>query len=199
MVRAAFSRQYVQSLESRVQALEAFQARALPIVVRAESQGNDPILAVPATVPAPAAAVTAAAATPVPNARFAMDANPDAIPKATADDELIEDIGHMARDPNGTMRWIGSSSTLTLMSSFAAGKSREGSEDGSDGEEGEENTASNSTTRERGAPANPYYAPVAGAGIVKALPTVSFCSNPHLLTSRSAMWNSLKIQNTQRG
>lgn len=167
---AAFSRQYVQSLESRVQALEAFQARALPVVVRAETQKDEPVapaVVPPVVVPSPAA-----------DTRFtALETQSHSAPdgqSAKAPDEPIEDIGHMARDANGTMRWIGASSTLTLMSSFAGGKSREGSDDGSEDIQDEvENSASHSTSRDRERqPANPYYAPVAGAGVVKALPTV---------------------------
>ena len=129
--RAAFSRQYVQSLETRVQALEGLAARVVPMLHAFEKDH-------PTTHDEPTEAESSRRPRPV---TFPAD-----------------DVGQMAQDERGNYRWMGSSNTLSLLDSFSQPPQLP-SPVHSDG-------------------ANPYFGPIAGAGVVKALPGVEEVEYP---------------------
>lgn len=76
--------------------------------------------------------------------------------------EETEDVGQMTQDERGNYRWIGSSNTLSLLGSFSHRSPADPSPP-------EANTPHD---------ANPYFGPVAGSGVVKALPGVDEVSYP---------------------
>ena len=131
--RAAFSRQYVQSLESRVQSLEVLAQRTMPLLQAYERD----------------------------NPQLAYEA-PEGIgetlpprPERTHSD----DAGQMTQDERGNYRWLGSSNTFSLLDSFS--------------HEPQDPSPSRSES------SNPYFGPIAGSGVVKALPGVDEVEYPH--------------------
>ena len=138
--RAAYSRQYVQNLEGRVQALEQIHGRMVPVIEAFEKgQGVDQ--------PLPLPSLNGHMGKVEPEDSSYDEAGPSAPPSP--------DAGQITQDDRGNYRWIGSSNTLSLLDSFQAR--------GSPHERG---------TPETGSHDNPYFGPVAGAGVVKALPGV---------------------------
>lgn len=81
-----------------------------------------------------------------------------------------EDTGQMTQDEHGNYRWIGSSNTLSLLDSFtpASPHPRPGP------------TAGQSQASGKGDNNNPYFAPVAGSGVIKVLPTVDEVMYPDI-------------------
>lgn len=73
---------------------------------------------------------------------------------------IEEDGGQMAQDERGNYRWIGSSNTLSLLDSFSHQQPISGKPQTHDDT------------------SNPYFGPVAGSGVVKALPGVEEVSFP---------------------
>ncbi|OCF44614.1 hypothetical protein I317_01501 [Kwoniella heveanensis CBS 569] len=219
--RAAYSRQYVQNLEVRVQALEAMQARVLPLLemfegskldplplpVRAKTEStdrveNDSLQQGPAAVDTSANIVVSEGE----NENENEDGNDGEEDELMQGSDEVEDAGQMTQDERGNYRYIGSSNTLSLLDSFSRGdrdrdkeKDREtygGDKDG-DHENEDPTRPGLSTSRHpshtnrslthasdpnsRQSPAisdhatrgpNPYFGPVAGSGVVKALPPV---------------------------
>jgi hypothetical protein len=70
-------------------------------------------------------------------------------------DNEDDDAGQMTQDERGNYRWIGSSNTLSILESFSHNNRSPH----------EPTPPINNTTD-----GNPYFGPVAGAGVVKALP-----------------------------
>ncbi|WVR00192.1 hypothetical protein IAU59_007334 [Kwoniella sp. CBS 9459] len=217
--RAAYSRQYVQNLEVRVQALEAMQARVLPLLEMFEASefGTMPIPNQGAKVEH-AAGVRNETAMSAQHGAGAGDFSTNVImsegegENEGEEDELIqgsdevEDAGQMTQDERGNYRYIGSSNTLSLLDSFSRGdrdrdkdKDRENAGADKDGDRENDDPirpglatsrhpshtnrslthASDPTSRQSPAisdhasrGANPYFGPVAGSGVVKALPPV---------------------------
>ncbi|OXM77362.1 hypothetical protein C364_04919 [Cryptococcus neoformans Bt63] len=181
--RAAYSRQYVANLETRVQNLEMVQARLMPLLeaFEASTHSGKPM---PMSLP------------PVPARRIetlAQEMNVDVEGEgepvedgATQPASDTEDVGQITQDDRGNYRWIGSSNTLSLLDSFSGRQLPSGrpllSRTQSfitqmDAAISSNRTPSNVTstpTRE----SNPYFGPVAGSGVVKALPSVDEVQYP---------------------
>lgn len=157
--RAAYSRAYVQDLSGRVQALEAMQARLLPLLAAFEGGKLPPDLAARMTAPAQAESE---------DDRLIRSRLP-----SPAEDE-DEESSRFLTDEHGNYRWIGASSALSLMDQFSGdvrdlpsrvkyGNIHEGHEGG------EEESPPES---------HPYFAPVAGAGVIRAIPGVDQVTFP---------------------
>ncbi|WWD03563.1 hypothetical protein V865_001617 [Kwoniella europaea PYCC6329] len=199
--RAAYSRQYVQNLETRVQALEAMQARVIPLLEAFENTQSLP-LPLPqsihtrnenshSTVSAQAALV---GEVPV----NVIESEGDGEGESQEDDAMqgsdVEDGGQMTQDERGNYRYIGSSNTLSLLDSFSHRDRERDKDKDKDAEnliQGGPMSRSNSfalrsntqlsDSNSRQSPAisdhttrgpNPYFSHVAGSGVVKALPPV---------------------------
>lgn len=196
--RAAYSRQYVQNLESRVQALEMVQNRLLPLLDAFESGAGAGAGAVPMRLgqgdgvgaridwrdagvgggggsgagghvngngeryASASVSPTVQKAEPVPD-----DGDGEGEGEGEGDDddddEAVEDTGQMTQDERGNYRWIGTNNTLSLLDSFSATPHHR---------QPELPTTDAQAADAKGGATNPYFAPVAGAGVIKALPTV---------------------------
>ncbi|GMK54623.1 hypothetical protein CspeluHIS016_0112090 [Cutaneotrichosporon spelunceum] len=159
--RAAYSRAYVQDLSGRVQQLEAMQARLLPLLTAFEGSGGK--------LPADIAKLAAS------NAHPESDDAPlirSRLP-SPADDE-DEESARFLTDEHGNYRWIGGSSALSLMDSFSGDRDlpsrvKYGNIHG-DGHQDE--------LEESPPESHPYFAPVAGAGVIRAIPGVDQVTFP---------------------
>lgn len=149
--RAAYSRQYVQNLEARVQALEGVWGRVVPMLEAFEGSG---------------------AGTSVSTTNGMHPPIPKLSPPEMDDDEGDEDEaserpsledGQITQDERGNYRWIGSSNTLSLLDSFSGQPLQ---------------TPLSASPHTHTPDRNPYFGPVAGSGVVKALPGVDEVSYP---------------------
>ena len=145
--RAAYSRQYVQNLEARVQALEGVWGRMVPVLEAFE--GGSSVMGNGSTLP------------PIPPFPAPMQEE-DGEDDAGSDRHSLED-GQITQDERGNYRWIGSSNTLSLLDSFSNQPLQ---------------TPLSSTPHTHTPDRNPYFGPVAGSGVVKALPGVDEVSYP---------------------
>ncbi|KAG8218413.1 hypothetical protein J3R82DRAFT_4038 [Butyriboletus roseoflavus] len=126
--RAALSRHYVQELEARLLHMESLFSQITPVL---EQLG--PSLGVPPTAGPSSATGTAGDGT-LPSASIVLQAMSS---KAAADtrtedssspesssvkmeDDVSESFGQLALDEHGHLRWIGGSSTMSLIQSFRA-------------------------------------------------------------------------------
>lgn len=171
------------NLETRVQSLEMVQARLMPLleVFEASTHSGKPMpMSLP---PVPARRIETLA--PEMNADVEGEDEPveDGATQPASD---TEDVGQITQDDRGNYRWIGSSNTLSLLDSFSGRQLPSGrpliSRTQSfitqmDAAISSNRTPSNVTstpTRE----SNPYFGPVAGSGVVKALPSVDEVQYP---------------------
>jgi hypothetical protein len=86
----------------------------------------------------------------------------------------VDDVGQITQDERGNYRWIGPSNTLSLLDNFSSRHPEVANG-------AETNILIPDTPNRSEAPSrnsNPYFGPVAGAGVVKALPTVDEVSYP---------------------
>ncbi|KAI9633949.1 fungal-specific transcription factor domain-containing protein [Dioszegia hungarica] len=155
--RAAYSRQYVQNLESRVQALEVVNARLLPMLdafergegmelkVMQNGEGAGERYGYPHQEPT--------------GYHPAQADDGDDDPDADGDEfDHEHNNGQMTQDERGNYRWIGASNTLSLLDSFNPTSPHQRPEP----LPGRQPTSGD----------NPYFAPVAGSGVINVLPTV---------------------------
>lgn len=159
--RAAYSRAYVQDLSGRVQQLEAMQARLLPLLTAFEASGGK--------LPADVAKLAASGAHPesddAPLIRSRLP--------SPADDE-DEESARFLTDEHGNYRYIGGSSALSLMESFSGDRDlpsrvKYGNIHGDGHHDPSEESPPES---------HPYFAPVAGAGVIRAIPGVDQVTFP---------------------
>ncbi|KAJ6599296.1 fungal-specific transcription factor domain-containing protein [Mycena vulgaris] len=117
--RAALSRHYVQELEARLLHMESLFSQIAPVL--------DQI----GPLPSGAAIAELAAAAPAPPGTDATSAavlthsvppkhRASSIPIKAEEDDVSESFGQLALDEYGHMRWIGGSSTMSLIQSFKA-------------------------------------------------------------------------------
>lgn len=148
--RAAYSRQYVQNLEARVQALEGVWGRVVPMLEVFESGAGG------------STSTTNGIHPPIPKLPPPDLDDDDADDDVASERPSLED-GQITQDERGNYRWIGSSNTLSLLDSFS----------------GQPLQTPLSASPHRHTPdRNPYFGPVAGSGVVKALPGVDEVSYP---------------------
>jgi hypothetical protein len=153
--RAAYSRQYVQNLEARVQALEGVWGRIVPVLEAFEG-GSSGLLG-----GGTSNGGTSHPPIPMPTLPAPMQDDDDDEDGAS-DRHSLED-GQITQDERGNYRWIGSSNTLSLLDSFSGQPLQ---------------TPLSSTPHTHTPDRNPYFGPVAGSGVVKALPGVDEVSYP---------------------
>ncbi|KAJ7095169.1 fungal-specific transcription factor domain-containing protein [Mycena belliarum] len=110
--RAALSRHYVQELEARLLHMESLFSQIAPVL---DQIGPLPDGAAIAELVAAAPAPSSSDATPI-----AVLPRVPSIPIKAEDDDVSESFGQLALDEYGHMRWIGGSSTLSLIQSFKA-------------------------------------------------------------------------------
>ncbi|KIK08566.1 hypothetical protein K443DRAFT_672578 [Laccaria amethystina LaAM-08-1] len=117
--RAALSRHYVQELEARLLHMESLFSQIAPVLEQIGPSAN----VVASSVPT--GAVTIVSETPAPPSSNlpsfvpkVPSSEPDSNP--SLDDDFSESFGQLALDEYGHMRWIGSSSTMSLIQSFRA-------------------------------------------------------------------------------
>ena len=172
--RAAYSRQYVQNLEARVQALEMAQSRMMPVLEVFErdhpglrgsssSTSNPPLTSQPAN--GSHQPETMKLEPGIDLSRMEEDDGME--DDGDSSDSMEPDGGQITQDDRGNYRWIGSSNTLSLLDSLAHRSSPQlptppAIEGGSKHNGGISASSS-----------NPYFGPVAGAGVVQALPGVN--------------------------
>jgi hypothetical protein len=186
--RAAYSRQYVQNLEGRVQALEGMTARLGPLLEAFERGGlgaavlggfangssSDSGLGLIKGTTSRASQLAIAGRKGGEEGDESMSAEEDeeelkpipGLPRRFSSEGLseVDDGGQMAQDERGNYRWIGSSNTLSLLDSFTHNRSPH------------EPTPPIAATGDPGN--NPYFGHVAGSGVVKALPGTDEVSYP---------------------
>jgi hypothetical protein len=175
--RAAYSRAYVQDLSGRVQALESVRDRIMPLL--AAFEGGSFNVASLGGAGAGAAAATGIAASAGPAAIKPKDEpdlddmDEDDTPHSQGDEEDDQESRRFLTDERGNFRWIGASNTLSLLESFEEGTkelpSRVNYGPLRDGPPDEDESPPES---------HPYFAPVAGAGTVRAIPGVEKVTFP---------------------
>ncbi|KAF9534400.1 fungal-specific transcription factor domain-containing protein [Crepidotus variabilis] len=117
--RAALSRHYVQELEARLLHMESLFQKIAPVIeqqVAASSSGDAPPSLDPETL-APAQAILRQI---VPQGQGSESSITPPPPEKKAEEEVSELFGQLALDEYGHMRWIGGSSTMSLIQSFKA-------------------------------------------------------------------------------
>ncbi|KAF8640070.1 hypothetical protein AX17_001311 [Amanita inopinata Kibby_2008] len=116
--RAALSRQYVQELEARLLHMESLFSQIAPVLEQLgpSLNGSTPTLNVGANA---TAGPDKAIPTPFPTVAKEQVSEPSTPIKAE-DDDVSESFGQLALDEYGHMRWIGGSSTMSLIQSFRA-------------------------------------------------------------------------------
>ena len=167
----------MQNLESRVQALEMVQSRLAPLLEAFEGEAGVDMRAMAARAGASAGAGRAGRnGTGRIDGENGDDGEHDDIIKYegledaaegednheaddSAAEDNVDDTGQMTQDERGNYRWIGTNNTLSLLDSFSATPSAR-----------TEHLPGGGVGAAR--PGNSYFAPVAGAGVIKALPTV---------------------------
>lgn len=162
--RAAYSRQYVQNLEGRVQALEAIQNRMMPLIEAYEE--GEGLMSLKKESDGERLGENPGSQRPQPRQSQYVnhderedegsnqggdDGDPDA-------EDFGQDHGQMTQDEHGNYRWIGASNTLSLLDSFTPTSPHNRPIPNPD------QPPRNGT--------NPYFAPVAGSGVINVLPTV---------------------------
>ncbi|KAH7887951.1 fungal-specific transcription factor domain-containing protein [Phlebopus sp. FC_14] len=126
--RAALSRHYVQELEARLLHMESLFAQVTPVLEQLGPSLNLPSAASTSSVTdssvedsrPPASAILQAM-----SSKAAVDARADdsSSPESSGikmEDDVSESFGQLALDEHGHLRWIGGSSTMSLIQSFRA-------------------------------------------------------------------------------
>ncbi|TFK43169.1 fungal-specific transcription factor domain-containing protein [Crucibulum laeve] len=121
--RAALSRHYVQELEARLLHMESLFSQIAPVLESIGPNANGSNGAGPSTAPAPPASIVGENAAPVAAIlRTIAPKQPPSEPVTPIkpEDDVSESFGQLALDEYGHMRWIGGSSTMSLIQSFRA-------------------------------------------------------------------------------
>ncbi|KAL4075802.1 fungal-specific transcription factor domain-containing protein [Scleroderma citrinum] len=125
--RAALSRHYVQELEARLLHMESLFSQITPLLEQLGPSLNLPSTSGQSSTPGtstddpqPATSVLQAL-----SSRSASDTQTDSSPSPESsgikmEDDVSESFGQLALDEHGHMRWIGGSSTMSLIQSFRA-------------------------------------------------------------------------------
>ncbi|KAL0949563.1 hypothetical protein HGRIS_009612 [Hohenbuehelia grisea] len=121
--RAALSRHYVQELEARLLHMESLFTQIAPVLEQIGPAANGSAAAGSSTGPGTAANETAQAAVTanlrnlVAKERKRSVSSERGTP-VKAEDDVSEQFGQLALDEHGHMRWIGGSSTMSLIQAF---------------------------------------------------------------------------------
>ncbi|KAJ7499149.1 fungal-specific transcription factor domain-containing protein [Mycena latifolia] len=119
--RAALSRHYVQELEARLLHMESLFSQIAPVLDQIGPLPNGAAIAeLAAAAPAPSGSDAATSTAVLPRSVPPKDRASSIPIKAEEDDDVSESFGQLALDEYGHMRWIGGSSTMSLIQSFKA-------------------------------------------------------------------------------
>ncbi|KAF7355118.1 hypothetical protein MSAN_01427400 [Mycena sanguinolenta] len=120
--RAALSRHYVQELEARLLHMESLFSQIAPVLDQLGPLPNGTAiaeLAAATSIPAPSGGSDAIPST-VHQRSISSKDRPSSPPIKAEEDDVSESFGQLALDEYGHMRWIGGSSTMSLIQSFKA-------------------------------------------------------------------------------
>ncbi|KAJ7904289.1 fungal-specific transcription factor domain-containing protein [Mycena olivaceomarginata] len=121
--RAALSRHYVQELEARLLHMESLFSQITPVLDQIGPLPNGAAIAELAAAGSAVSALSGSDATPsatvLPRSIPPKD-RPSSVPIKAEEDDVSESFGQLALDEYGHMRWIGGSSTMSLIQSFKA-------------------------------------------------------------------------------
>ncbi|KAJ7047591.1 fungal-specific transcription factor domain-containing protein [Mycena alexandri] len=118
--RAALSRHYVQELEARLLHMESLFSQIAPVLDQIGPLPNGAAIAeLAAGAPASSGSDAILSTAVLPRSTPSKD-RADSIPIKAEEDEVSESFGQLALDEYGHMRWIGGSSTMSLIQSFKA-------------------------------------------------------------------------------
>ncbi|GLB33579.1 putative fungal specific transcription factor [Lyophyllum shimeji] len=117
--RAALSRHYVQELEARLLHMESLFSQIAPVLehIGPSINGGAPGSSNGVSAVAPDSSIPAAPAIP-PTVPKEITSEPSTPIKT--EDDVSESFGQLALDEYGHLRWIGGSSTMSLIQSFRA-------------------------------------------------------------------------------
>ncbi|KAJ3887812.1 putative fungal-specific transcription factor [Lentinula edodes] len=118
--RAALSRHYVQELEARLLHMESIFSQIAPVLEQFGINGGDAVntssvngtVSLPPEIAAPASEILRSIAP--------RDTQQSTSIPIKVEDDVSESLGQLALDEYGHMRWIGGSSTMSLIQSFKA-------------------------------------------------------------------------------
>ncbi|PFH52693.1 hypothetical protein AMATHDRAFT_56791 [Amanita thiersii Skay4041] len=116
--RAALSRQYVQELEARLLHMESLFSQIAPVL---EQIGPSSVISSnsnPSSGPDKAVSNTSSSFANTPPSK--EQGSEPSTPIKAEEDDVSESFGQLALDEHGHMRWIGGSSTMSLIQSFRA-------------------------------------------------------------------------------
>ncbi|RDB23224.1 Transcriptional activator protein acu-15 [Hypsizygus marmoreus] len=117
--RAALSRHYVQELEARLLHMESLFSQIAPVLEQIGPTGNS--LAPGASNGAtPSGSNPTSAVPPAIRPASVRETSSEPATPVKAEDDFSESFGQLALDEYGHMRWIGGSSTMSLIQSFRA-------------------------------------------------------------------------------
>ncbi|KAH9007096.1 fungal-specific transcription factor domain-containing protein [Lactarius hatsudake] len=122
--RAALSRHYVQELEARLLHMESVFAQLTQHL--GQSPNGDSAAANPSTPDESKAAATALLRSIINKGQSSqsqttdMPSTPDSSSSVKVEDDVSDSFGQLTLDEHGHMRWIGGSSTMSLIQSFRA-------------------------------------------------------------------------------
>ncbi|KAI0069046.1 hypothetical protein BV25DRAFT_1792806 [Artomyces pyxidatus] len=126
--RAALSRHYVQELEARLLHMESLFSQIAPAVLGQLGPTPDGISAQP---PMPSSSDATTSAASIIQSLVDKDkqayrntadnhSTPDSSSSVKVEDDVSDSLGQLTLDEHGHMRWIGGSSTMSLIQSFKA-------------------------------------------------------------------------------
>ncbi|OAX40653.1 hypothetical protein K503DRAFT_768378 [Rhizopogon vinicolor AM-OR11-026] len=116
--RAALSRHYVQELEARLLHMESLFSQITPVLEQLGPSLNLPAVATPGSegFPLTSTVLQSMSSKAVPDTSSDIS-SPDSS-TIKVEDDVSESFGQLALDEHGHMRWIGGSSTMSLIQSF---------------------------------------------------------------------------------
>ncbi|KAF8897300.1 fungal-specific transcription factor domain-containing protein [Infundibulicybe gibba] len=121
--RAALSRHYVQELEARLLHMESLFSQIAPVLEQIGPAPNGAAAAPPSATSSDTSLSQAVSAANVIRSIVPKDgamSDEPSTPVKSEDDDVSESFGQLALDEYGHMRWIGGSSTMSLIQSFRA-------------------------------------------------------------------------------
>jgi hypothetical protein len=114
------ARSYVQELEARLLHMESLFAQITPVLEQlGHSIDGVNVAGTSSTLPGPSSTVPISQ-TMHPKDSSPAGSSPSPVTPIKAEDDVSESFGQLALDEHGHMRWIGGSSTMSLIQSFRA-------------------------------------------------------------------------------
>ncbi|KAJ7068066.1 fungal-specific transcription factor domain-containing protein [Mycena amicta] len=118
--RAALSRHYVQELEARLLHMESLFTQLAPVLEQIGPLPDGTSIAELTSAASALSGPDATTSAALPQRLMSPKDRSAAVPIKAEEDDVSESFGQLALDEYGHMRWIGSSSTMSLIQSFKA-------------------------------------------------------------------------------